>query len=154
MAVEIESQVEKVVVVTSTGRSNFVKKVEIGQPVRTVSAGSSSITNLGGVNEYILDNVQGDFLTGVGKSIQYIAGAGATDLNGQAGGNVFLSGSPVDTTDGLHIRVNQKNHGMHTNQDVVTFTDIQSDVTPTKLAADYDSASTGSIIVNDGTEFA
>ena len=50
MAVEIESQVEKVVVVTSTGRSNFVKKVEIGQPVRTVSAGSSSITNLGGVN--------------------------------------------------------------------------------------------------------
>ena len=50
MAVEIESQVEKVVVVTSTGKSNFVKKVEIGQPVRTVSAGSSSITNLGGVN--------------------------------------------------------------------------------------------------------
>jgi len=50
MAVEVESQVEKVVVVTSTGKSNFVKKVEIGQPVRTVSAGASSITNLGGVN--------------------------------------------------------------------------------------------------------
>ena len=50
MAVEIESKVEKVVVVTSTDKTNFVKKVEIGQPVRTVSAGSSSITNLGGVN--------------------------------------------------------------------------------------------------------
>ena len=50
MAVEIESKVEKVVVVTSTDKTNFVKKVEIGQPVRTVSAGASSITNLGGVN--------------------------------------------------------------------------------------------------------
>ena len=50
MAVEIESKVEKVVVVTSTDKTNFVKKVEIGQPVRTVSAGASRITNLGGVN--------------------------------------------------------------------------------------------------------
>ena len=113
-----------------------------------------SIATLGGVNEFILDNVQGDFLTGVGKSIQYTAGAGATDLNGQVGGNVFLSGTPVDTTDGLHIKVNQKNHGMHTNQDVVTFTDVQSDVTPSKLAADYDSSSTGSIILDDATDYA
>ena len=111
-----------------------------------------SIASLGGVNEFILDNVQGDFLTGVGKSIQYTIGAGATDLNGQVGGNVFLSGTPVDTTDGLHIKVNQKNHGMHTNQDVVTFTDVQSDVTPTKLAADYDSSSTGSIILDGNLE--
>ena len=50
MAVEVTSKVEKVVVVSSTGQTNFVKKVEIGQPVRTVSAGSASITNLGGVN--------------------------------------------------------------------------------------------------------
>ena len=49
-----------------------------------------SIAALGGVNEYILDNVQGDFITGVGKTIQYTAGAAATDLNGQAGGNVWL----------------------------------------------------------------
>ncbi len=142
--------------------SNGGSGYSVGDVVGVNTVGFSSlgrdikftIASLGGVNEYILDNVQGDFLTGVGKSIQYTAGAGATDLNGQAGGNVFLSGTPVDTTDGLHIRVNQKNHGMHTNQDVVTFTDIQSDVTPTKLSADYDSASTGSIILDDASDFA
>ena len=113
-----------------------------------------SIAALGGVNEYILDEVQGEFATGVGKTIQYTAGAAATDLNGQAGGNVWLSGSPVTTTDGLHIKVNQKNHGMYTNDNVVTFVDVQSDISPTKLAADYDSASTGSIILDDASDFA
>ena len=112
-----------------------------------------TIASLGGVNEYILDNVQGDFITGVGNSIQYTAGFGVTDLNGQAGGNVFLSAAAVDVTDGLHIKVNQKNHGMHTTQDVVTFSDVQSDISPTKLAVDYDSTSTGSIILDDATDY-
>ena len=60
MAVEVTSKVEKVVVVSSTGQTNFVKKVEVGQPVRTVSSGSSSITNLGGVN--VVGRKQGSFL--------------------------------------------------------------------------------------------
>ncbi len=113
-----------------------------------------SIASLTGNNEFVLDNVQGEFVTGVGKTIQFVTGAGATDLNGQAGGNVFLSAAPVTVTDGLHIKVNQKNHGMHSNQNTVTLSDIESDIAPTELAADYDSTSTGSIIVDDGTEFA
>ena len=60
MAVEVTSKVEKVVVVSSTGQTNFVKKVEVGQPVRTVSSGSSSITNLGGVN--VVGRKHGSFL--------------------------------------------------------------------------------------------
>jgi len=60
MAVEVTSRVEKVVVVSSTGQTNFVKKVEVGQPVRTVSSGSSSITNLGGVN--VVGRKHGSFL--------------------------------------------------------------------------------------------
>jgi len=113
-----------------------------------------SIAAISGVNEYILDNVQGDFVTGVGKTIQYITSAGIVTLNHSVGGNVWLSGDPVTTTDGLHIKVNQKNHGMYSTENVVTLTDVSSDVIPTQLSADYDSTSTGSIIVNDGTEFA
>ena len=60
MAVEVTSRVEKVVVGSSTGQTNFVKKVEVGQPVRTVSSGSSSITNLGGVN--VVGRKHGSFL--------------------------------------------------------------------------------------------
>ena len=113
-----------------------------------------SIAAISGVNEYILDNVQGDFATGVGKTIQYVTSAGIVTLNHSVGGNVWLSGSPATTTDGLHIKVNQKNHGMYSNENVVTLTDVTSDVNPTQLSSDYDSTSTGSIIVNDGTDFA
>ena len=113
-----------------------------------------SIAAISGVNEYILDNVQGDFISGVGKTIQYITSAGIVTLNHSVGGNVWLSGDPVTTTDGLHIKVNQKNHGMYSTENVVTLTDVSSDVIPTQLSSDYDSTSTGSIIVNDGTEFA
>jgi len=113
-----------------------------------------SIGGITGINEYVLDNVQGDFATGVNKTIKYVTGAGVTVLNYTAGGNVWLSGDPVTVSDGLHIKVNQKNHGMYSNQNMVTFENIESDVAPTRLAADYDSSSTGSIIVDDGTNFA
>ena len=43
---------------------------------------------------------------------------------------------------------------MYSNQNTVTFSNVQSDVAPTQLAADYDSTSTGSIIVDDATDFA
>jgi|TARA_B100001094_G_scaffold254644_1_gene253437 hypothetical protein len=60
MTVEVASKVEKVVVVTSTDQTNFVKKVQIGAPIKTVSAGSSSITNLGGVD--VSGRTHGSFL--------------------------------------------------------------------------------------------
>ena len=113
-----------------------------------------SIGGITGINEYVVDNVQGDFVTGVGKTIRYTTSAGIVTLNHTAGGNVWLSGDPVTVSDGLHIKVNQKNHGMYSNQNMVTFENIESDVAPTRLAADYDSSSTGSIIVDDGTNFA
>ena len=43
---------------------------------------------------------------------------------------------------------------MYSTENVVTLTDGSSDIIPTQLSSDYDSTSTGSIIVNDGTEFA
>ena len=112
-----------------------------------------SIAGVTGTNEYILENVQGDFATGVGKTIRYTTSAGIVTLNHTAGGNVWLSGDPVTVNDGLHIKVNQKNHGMHSTQNTVTFNDVQSDVPVTQLAADYDSSSTGSIVVDDATNF-
>ena len=112
-----------------------------------------SIATLTGTNEYILDQVQGEFATGVGKTIQYVTSAGIVTLNHAVGGNVWLSGSPVTVSDGVHIKVNQKNHGMHSSQNIVTFDKVGSDISPTQLAADYDSSSTGSIIVDDATIF-
>jgi len=141
----------------SNGGSGYV----LGDVVGITSVGINSlgrdikfsIGGITGTNEYILENVQGDFVTGVGKTIRYTTSAGIVTLNHTAGGNVWLSGDPVTINDGLHIKVNQKNHGMHSTQNTVTFNDVKSDVPSTQLAADYDSSSTGSIILDDATNF-
>jgi len=142
----------------ASGGSGYV----IGDVVGITSVGINSlgrdikfsIGSVTGINEYVLDNVQGDFATGVGKTIRYTTSAGIVTLNHAVGGNVWLSGDPVTVSDGLHIKINQKNHGMYSNQNTVTLTDVASDVPATQLAADYDSTSTGSIIVDDATNFA
>jgi hypothetical protein len=141
-----------------SGGSGYV----IGDVVGITSVGVNSLGRdlkfsigaISGNNEFVLDSVQGDFATGVGKTIRYTTSAGIVTLNHAVGGNVWLSGDPSVTTDGLHIKVNQKNHGMYSQVgNVVTFKGIQSDISPTQLASDYDSTSTGSIIVDDATNF-
>ena len=156
-AVTIQSGVAAAATITNGGSGYVVGDVVGVSTLGFSSLGKDikfSIASLTGTNEFILDNVQGEFVTGVGKTFKYTTGAGVTVLNYSAGGNVWLSESPVVVNDGMHIKVNQKNHGMYSSQDVVTFSDVKSDILPTKLASDYDSASTGSLIVDDGTEFA
>ena len=50
MAVSVQSKVEKAVVVTSTGATSFVTKVEVGPPTKTVTSGERTINNLNGVS--------------------------------------------------------------------------------------------------------
>ena len=135
-------QVGDVVGVSTVGLTSLGKDIQF------------SIASITGTNEFILDEVQGEFATGSNKPFKYVTGAGVTVLNYSAGGNVWLSGSPVVDSDGLHIKVNQKNHGMYSNQNTVSLSNVESDITPTALSSDYDSSSTGSIIVDDGSEFA
>lgn len=111
-----------------------------------------SIQSLSGINELILDNVQGDFVTGAGNTVQYINSSGIrTDLNG---GGVFISADGIDTeSDGLHIKVNHRNHGMHAEENNVVIRDVYPDIKPIKLEQSYDKTSTGDLIVNTTTNF-
>ena len=46
-------------------------------------------------DEIILDNVQGDFITGVGHSLQFVKNNGfTTALNHATGGDVLIDGKP------------------------------------------------------------
>lgn len=114
-----------------------------------------SVSNLFGINQLIIDQVQGSFATGVGKTVQYINNSGIiTNLNSSVGGNVtILSDGIIEVSDGLHIKVNHKNHGMHATENTVIISDVQSDVTPTTLTTSYDSTSTGSIVLQNGSDF-
>lgn len=111
-----------------------------------------SIQSLSGINELILDNVQGDFVTGAGNTVQYINSSGIrTDLNG---GGVYISADGIETeSDGLHIKVTHRNHGMHAEENNVVIRDVYPDIKPVKLEANYDKTSTGDLIVNSTTNF-
>ena len=112
-----------------------------------------SVGNITGVNQLILDNVQGDFVTGAGKTIQYINNSGiTTTLNSSYGGNVTISTINV-VSDGLSIVVNHKNHGMYSNTDLVSISGAISDVKPTKLTSGYTFDSTSAILVDDSSTF-
>ena len=97
-----------------------------------------SLVSIASTNELVLDNVQGDFsITGTGKTVQYINNSGlTTTLNSTSGGNVQISDINVES-DGLHIVVNHKNHGMYFNDNYVRISGVESDVPPTKLTVDY-----------------
>lgn len=112
-----------------------------------------SISNLSGINQIILDQVQGDFTTGVGNTIQFVNGSGVTTPIG-IGSTVFASVTSITTeNDGLHIKVNHKNHGMHSTQNVVKISNTKSDVSPSRLTEEYVSTSSGSITISDVTSF-
>ena len=134
----------------------------IGDVVTPIQIGSNnlgtnmrlSIGDIRGVNELIIDNVQGSFVAGVGKTIQFVNNAGVTSsLNSGIGGNVLLSSAPIVVTDGLHIKVNHNNHGMYSTQNTVTINNAKSDIALTKLSADYSNSDTGTITIDDGSAF-
>jgi hypothetical protein len=125
--------------------------------IGATSVGSNvrlSIVSIASTNQLILDNVQGDFVTGVGKTVQYINNTGiTTDLNKSSGGNVLIS-SINTVSDGLHINVNHRNHGMYFDTNYVEISNIQSDILPTKLTSAYNSDSNSAILVDNSTNFA
>jgi len=107
-----------------------------------------SVSEISGANELIIDQVQGEYLTGVGNTLRYINNLGiSTDLNGTGGNVIIPSDGIVTISDGLHIKVNHKNHGMNSSQNLVTVSNVTSDLKPTKLYNDYLAASTSDISV-------
>ncbi len=107
-----------------------------------------SVSQISGVNELIIDQVQGEYVTGVGNTVRYINNLGiSTDLN-RTGANVIIpTGGITEISDGLHIKVNHKNHGMNSVQNLVTISNVTSDLKPTKLFLDYTAASTDNISI-------
>ena len=112
-----------------------------------------SIVSIASTNQLVLDNVQGDFVVGIANTIQYINSSGiTTNLNYSSGSNVQIT-NITTVNDGLHIKVNHKNHGMYSSDNYVILSNIQSDIKPTKLSIAYQADSVGSISIDDSTNF-
>ena len=124
-----------------------IGNISVGRNVRF------SVVSIASTNEIVLNNVQGDFIVGAGKSLRYTNSLGiTTDFNASSGGNV-LPTSIETISDGLHIVVDHKNHGMYHETNRVVISGIEPDVLPTKLTLPYASDSTSSLSVDDSSAF-
>jgi len=116
-----------------------------------------TVASIGSTSELILDNVQGGFNVGAGATLMYAASTvGVTSAVTGNGGEIgaFIPASGITTvSDGLHIVVNHKNHGMHHQINRVTISGVESDVPTTKLTAPYNNDSTANISVASTSEF-
>ena len=116
-----------------------------------------TVTGIGHTSELILDNVQGNFVVGGGKSMNYFNSVGAAqtlnnDLPGAPGGDVQIS-SIVSINDGLHMNINHQNHGMYFTNNSVILSGVKPDIKPTTLTAAYPADSTSGITVGLAATF-
>jgi len=122
--------------------------------------GRLSVVSIAATSELIIDNVQGVFLTGAGTTLMYgtadgdvgstKAGVGSAICgNGGSVGANIPDDTVISVSDGLHITVNHKNHGMHHEQNLVTLSDVSTDITPTKISVPYNNGSTDPITVDN-----
>jgi len=113
-----------------------------------------SLSQITGNNELILNEVQGRFGTSAGQYLKYTNSSGVTTtLNYSVGGDVIPESPIRVTTDGTHMRIFQRNHGMYTVEDVVTLQGINSDLSPTSLSSAYNNSATGSISIANTSIF-
>jgi hypothetical protein len=104
-------------------------------------------------NEIILSNVQGDFSTDVANYLVYTNNNGNRDsINAGVGGSVTPSEIDV-LSDGLHLKVFQRNHGMYSEINRVKINSVESSITPTALLVDYSKDSTASISIANTSNF-
>lgn len=115
-----------------------------------------SLGSISGVNELIIDQVQGEFEISGSKDLYYINSSGlTTSVYTTTNGPVYISDIELfdQTTDGLHIKVNHKNHGMHSVLNNMVISNVKSDIVPTKLISDYTNSSSDSISIANTANF-
>jgi hypothetical protein len=144
--------------ISNGGTGYVVGDVLTASQIGTNSLGRNlriSVSELSGVNELIIDNVQGEFEVGTTKAIQYVNNSGiTTDLNSSVGGNVRIPADGIQVeTDGLHIKVNHRNHGMHAGENIVKISNVIGNIKPIKLTAEYTKNSNQNILVDSTISF-
>lgn len=134
----------------------------VGDVLEPISIGSQnlgtgmrlSVSQIQAKNELIIDNVQGEFTNVATDYVKFINNSGlTTDFTNNG---TQLSISNINTiTDGTHVKVFHRNHGMHSSSNKVTIKDIRSDVTTVTLTAQYPSASgtSNELFVSSTTNF-
>ena len=147
--------------VTSVGGKGYV----VGDMLTVTSIGATttgsgmrlSVSSIAGPNELRLVGVQGEFTTGSSDYLKHQNSVGVTTTMNYSVGKsgAVIPQSPIRTlTDGLHMKIFHRNHGMHTDGNVVTLKGVGSDVSPSTLSAAILNTTTSAIGIGATTNFA
>ena len=114
-----------------------------------------TLGNVGLTNTIILDNVVGEFVTGVANTMFYTDSSSRKEVNFGSGGgvNILSINNDIVDSDGLHIKVNHTNHGMYFADNRVDISGVESDIVPTKLTLAYEAGSQSAISVESSANF-
>ncbi len=83
--------------------------------------GKLTVTNISTIsNAFILDNVQGNFSVGI-TSLTYVNSIGSTVSTGATIGTII----PDPYYDGLHMKISQMNHCMHSTENYVRISEMR-----------------------------
>mgnify|MGYP006878988697 CR=1 FL=1 len=107
-----------------------------------------SVSEIQGINELIVDQVQGNFSIGIGKSLEYTNNVGLTTYLKDSSDNILYIEDIDVVSDGLTIKVNHRNHGMHSPENIVSISEVNPDVRPVLLNSAYPLNSTNPISLN------
>ena len=114
--------------------------------------GKVFVSSISSSNTFVLDEVQGEFSVGV-TTISYINSSGITTY---VGAGVTISSIVADQYyDGLHMKIYQKNHGMHSPENYVMISRMRPISTQinSKTTQAITSTETGSILLQSSSGF-
>ena len=149
--ITIEDGIAVGATIRSGGSGYVVGDVLTPVSIGDVNLGSGiqlSVETILGNNTLVLDNVQGTFNTS-SLSLYFENSSGTTkELNAGVGGGVVPSSITVND-EGDYVRVFQRNHGLYSNVNRVTISDVKSDTAKTTLSQDYNFDDTTFIVTDN-----
>jgi len=141
----------------NAGGSNYV----VGDVVAPIAIGTKGLGNgarftvgiITASNAMLLKNVQGEFSTNANDYLEYDSTAGTRlSVNAGAGGSVAPTNSVI-ITDGLHLKIRQRNHGMYSTTNRVRVRSVTSSGRPTSLLTNITRDTTANISIANTTGF-
>ena len=113
-----------------------------------------SVSEIAGRNELIIDNIQGEFSTLSSDKIKFINNSGVT-TDFSSDGTEFFIGNLNTITNGEHIKVFHRNHGMHSSSNTVTIKDIKSDIDLVSITSQYPTTNgtSNELVLSDASNF-
>jgi len=104
-------------------------------------------------NNLVLHNVQGDFSTNANDYLEYDSTGGTRlSVNAGVGGSVIPTSTSV-ISDGLHLKVRQRNHGMYSTTNRVRIKGVKGSNLPSSLLTDITRSSVANISIANTNGF-